>query len=213
MSSWSAPLGQASWPVHREESEAARPVHRERSQAATPVNKSKGQAGRPVLLLTLLLTGCGYRVSGQGDLVPETVKTIAIPAFSNATTRYKLSDRLPESLSREFLTRTRYRVVSNEGAADAVLRGAVLQYSSLPTIFDPETNRASGVELRVMLQISFTERESGKVLYSRPAFEVRERFQISTNPALYYEESEDALNRASQQVARQVVSAILQGAF
>jgi hypothetical protein len=160
----------------------------------------------------LALASCGYRV-GTASLVPDTVKTIAIPAFGNATTRYKLTDRLPESLSREFLTRTRYRVISDESSADAVLRGVVTQYSSLPALFDPETNRASGVELRVMLQVTLTERTSGKVLYTQPAFEVRERYQIASNPAQYYEESEDALGRASRQVARQVVSAILQGAF
>jgi hypothetical protein len=161
-------------------------------------------------LLALGTASCGYHVSGQSDLLPSTVRTIAIPAFSNLSYRYKLTDRLPEAIAREFLTRTRYKVSSREESADAVLRGSVVSYASFPTILDPGTSRAATVELRVMLQLSLVERATGTVVFTRPAFEVRERYQISTDPSRYYEESEDALIRASRQVARNVVTAILE---
>lgn len=161
-------------------------------------------------LAALLLAACGYHVAGRADLVPKNIQTIAIPAFSNITTRYKLTDRLPEAISREFISRTRYHIVSDPGQADAVLRGSVLNYSSYPTIFDPTTGRASGVQLQVVLQVSLVERASGKVLFNRPRMEVRERYQISTDPSVFFEESDAALDRASQQTARQVVSAILE---
>ena len=83
-------------------------------------------------------------MAGRADLVPKNIQAIAIPAFSNVTTRYKLTDRLPEAISREFISRTRYHIVSDPNQADAVLRGAVLSYTSFPTIFDPVTGRASG---------------------------------------------------------------------
>lgn len=167
---------------------------------------------KPALVFAALAfaASCGYHVSGHADALPTAVKTIAVPAFSNATTRYKLTDRMPEAIAREFITRTRYRVVPSEDTADAVLRGTVMNYLVAPTLFDPATSRAATVELRVMLQISLVERTTGKVLFSRPSFEVRERYQISTDPARYFEESDPALQRASQQVARQVVSAILE---
>ena len=162
-----------------------------------------------VLALLAALSSCGYHVGGQADLVPKTVKTIAIPAFSNATIRYKLTDQVPEALAREFISRTKYRVVSSADTADAVLRGSILNYNSFPTILDPATGRASGVELRVTMQVTLTERVTGKVIFSRPAMEIRERYQIATDPALYYEESEDALKRASREVARAVVTDLL----
>lgn len=158
----------------------------------------------------LLACSCGYHVGGRADLLPKTVHTIAVPAFGNVTTRYKLTDRLPEAISRELIGRTRYRVVSDQGAADAVLKGAVVSYTSYPTIFDPITGRAAGVELHVTLQVSLTERATGKILFNRPTFEVRERYEISVDPSQYFEESDTALNRVSQQVARQVVTAILE---
>ena len=60
------------------------------------------------------------------------------------------------------------------------------------------------------LRVSLVERASGKVLFNRPTMDVRERYQISTDPSVFFEESDAALDRASQQTARQVVSAILE---
>jgi Lipopolysaccharide-assembly len=161
-------------------------------------------------LLPLLLVSCGYRFAETDNALPKTIHTVAIPAFTNLTTRYKLTDQLPEVISREFITRTRYRVVSDLNTADAVLRGVVTSYSVYPTIYDPETGRAAFAELRVTLAVTLTERATGKVLFSRPAFDVRDTYQISPDPVQYFEESEPALKRAGQQVARSIVSAVLE---
>src|SRR5205085_5115077 len=96
---------------------------------------------------------CGYHVSGKADLLPKTLHTIAIPAFGNATVRYRLTDRLPEALSREFISRTRYQVIPDANQADAVLRGAVINYVSYPTVFDQRTGRASGLQVSVVMQV------------------------------------------------------------
>ncbi len=163
-----------------------------------------------IAAFVLLASSCGYHAGGRGDLIPKTVHTIAIPAFTNVTTRYKLTDQLPEAITREFISRTRYRIVTDTNSADAILDGAVLTYQSFPTIFDPATGTASAVEVHVVLRLSLRESATGKILYSRPYYEIRERYEISINPAAYFEESDSALARASQQTAQQVVSSILE---
>jgi hypothetical protein len=62
----------------------------------------------------------------------------------------------------------------------------------------------------VGLRLTLRERATGKILYSRPNYEIRERYEISINPSAYFEESDSALARASQQTAQQVVSSILE---
>jgi RNase P/RNase MRP subunit p29 len=161
------------------------------------------------IVLGLGLTSCGYHVANGSDIVPQTVKTIAVPAWSNATTRYKLTDHIPEAVSRELLTRTRYKVVSDANQADAVLRGTVTKYSAYATVVDRDTGRATVVQLYLVMQVSLTERATGKVLFNRPSFEVRGQYEISVDPAQYFDESDAALDRASQQAAQQVVSSIL----
>jgi outer membrane lipopolysaccharide assembly protein LptE/RlpB len=158
----------------------------------------------------LALAGCGYRVGGKAELVPSTVKTIAIPAFRNVTPRYRLTQMLPGAIGREFITRTRYRVVADPNEADAILSGAVTNYMSAPTISDQATGRAAGLQISVFLNLQLVEKGSGKILYSREGLEVRERYEVSVDQRAYFDESDAALERLSRDVARQVVSSILE---
>ena len=163
-----------------------------------------------IISVCLALSSCGYRVSGHSDLLPKTIKTIAIPAFGNATGRYRLTELMPRSLTREFITRTRYQVVADENDADAVLRGAVLNYLFFPTVIDQDTGRSAGVQVLVVLQLTLVENTTGKVLYTQPSLEVRNRYEIAIDPKVYFEESDLALERLSRDVARTVVSSVLE---
>ena len=93
------------------------------------------------MLTSVPLVSCGYHVAGQGDLVPKSIQTIAIPPFANATVQYKLTDRLSEAITREFIARTHYQVIHDAQEADAVLRGSVLNFIAFPILIDPTTGR------------------------------------------------------------------------
>jgi len=155
------------------------------------------------------LSGCGYQVAGKADLLPKNLATIAVPAFQNLTVRYKLADRLPAAVTREFLTRTRYRVVVKPEEADATLQGALVSYQAFPVIFDQRTGRASGIQVVVLLSVTLTDR-AGKVLFTRPQMDFRERYEISVAQDAYFEENEVALERLSRDVARTLVSSVLE---
>ncbi len=163
-----------------------------------------------VFLAALLGAGCGYHVSGHADLLPVGIHTIAVPPFTNNTTRYKLTEQLPEAITQEFITRTRYRVVPDPKDADAVLTGTVVSYSSYPTTLDPATGRASAVQVSVVLDVALRDRATGALLFSQDKTEYRERYEISVNESTYFDESDEAMFRLSRDVARSVVSAILE---
>jgi hypothetical protein len=160
--------------------------------------------------LTIFVVSCGYHVSGHSDLMPKTIQTVCIPAFKNGTSRYKLTDRLAEAISREFIARTKYKIVADPNAADAVLRGTVTNYLANQTTIDTVTGRATAADIHVILSVSFVERATGKTLWSNLNFDARERYEISVDPIAYFEESDAGLNRVAAQVSRQVVSAILE---
>lgn len=166
--------------------------------------------GIAACVAALSLAGCGYRVGAKAELMPRSVRSIAIPAFANVTPRYRLTQMLPGAIGREFITRTRYRVVADPNEADAILEGAVTNYMSAPTIFDQATGRAAGLQIIVFLNIKLVEKSSGKVLYAREGLEVRERYEVSIDQRAYFDESDAALERLSRDVARQVVSTILE---
>jgi len=142
--------------------------------------------------------------------MPKTLKTIAIPSFGNLTTRYKLAERLPAALTREFISRTRYQVVADPNDADALLQGTVVSYNAYPTVFDPATGRAAGVQVIVILQLKMVERATNRVLYQRDTFEARARYEISVDQVAFFDEGSAALDRMALEVSRTVVSSLLE---
>jgi hypothetical protein len=157
-----------------------------------------------------LQPGCGYHVSGHADMMPKTVKTIAIPPFPNGTMRYKLAELLPADLTREFHSRTRYVIVTDASQADAVLTGTVTGYSPYPTVSDPVSGRATAIQVEVMLDLALKERRTGAELYSNKQARFRERYEVALDVKDYFDESGTAIERVSRDVARDVVSAILE---
>ena len=161
------------------------------------------------LLLTVAMGGCGYHVAGTMNSLPKSITTIAVPAFANVTTQYKLSDFLASAVTRELITRTKYRITADPQGADAILTGAVVNFVSYPTIVDNISGRNTAVQAIVTVSVTLRDK-SGAVLYNRPNFEIHERYEISIDPRNYFDESEPAMQRLSRDVARSVVSAVLE---
>lgn len=163
-----------------------------------------------ILCVAAALAGCGYHIAGKADLMPKNIKTIAVPAFANGTPRYKLARLLPAGITQEFISRTKYNIVADPNQADAILKGTLANFVVFPVLSDPATGRATGAEIVVTLQVTLTERATGKVLFSRPSLEFRERYEISTDPQTYFDESGTAIERVARDAARTVVTAILE---
>ena len=157
-----------------------------------------------------LASGCGYHVAGKADLMPKNIKTIAVLPFTNATPRYNLARLLPTNITQEFISRTKYNIVADPSQADAVLKGSLALVNVFQVISDPATGRATGAEIVVTIQVTLTDRLTGKVLFSRPSLEFRERYEISTDPQTYFDESGTAIERVARDAARSVVTAILE---
>jgi hypothetical protein len=149
-------------------------------------------------------------VGGKADLVPKSIQTIAIPTFRSGSTRYKLMDALPQQIGREFIARTRFHVVENPGEADAVLNGTVNAAQAYPAIFDPTSGKATSVQILVVVTIDFLERATGRVLYSRPNMAFRQNYSIAVDPHQFFDESGPAFDRLSRDLARDIVSAIIE---
>jgi len=161
------------------------------------------------LLLALSLAGCGYHTLNSAKALPESIHTIAVTPWANATIQYKLSNRISEAISRELISRTHYTIVADPSKADAVLSGTVVNVLSQATVNDPVLKRSTAGQVTAFLQVRLIAKD-GKMLFNRPNLEFRERYEIATTPGQYFDESEVALDRLSRDAARAVVSAILE---
>jgi hypothetical protein len=180
-----------------------------------------------VLAGSLATAGCGYHVAGHGpDALPKSIHTIAVPAIENDTRTFKIEQRLTAATIHEFLAKTRYKVVSDPNAADAVLTGKVLSLEILPLLFQTPTattqsEQATAMIVNMKCEVTLTERDNDKVLYHTNDFVFRNEYQLATsgqnpnsptqtrgNIEEIFQESDPAFNRMAQDFAARLVSAV-----
>lgn len=167
------------------------------------------------MLLALSSAGCGYALAGRGSFLPEYIRTIGIPPVANATTFLRVEQVLTEKIRAEFIGRGKYVVVSTPAGAHAVLTAAVTGFTVQPVGFT-EQQLASRYLITLTMRVEFTDATTNEVLWSNASLTFREEYDLSTrsNTALegagFLDQERPAFDRIAGDVARTVVSAILE---
>jgi outer membrane lipopolysaccharide assembly protein LptE/RlpB len=163
-----------------------------------------------IVMAVTAITGCGYHVAGKAALVPSDVRTIAVPAFKNLSHQYRIEQMVTAAVKQEFVERTRFRVTSNPAEADAVLKGLITAVKENVLTFDPQTGRATTLQIQVTASVSLEDLHTHKPIYSNQNYDFREEYQISPLNPVLFEEDQPALKRLSQDLARTLVTDILE---
>ena len=154
------------------------------------------------------LGGCGYHVAGKSDSLPREIHVIAVPALENATTSYRIEQKLTAATVHEFLARTAYKVVSNPADGDAVLRGKVVSLEAVPLLFDTTSGRATTMLVTVRCEVTLKQTATDKVLYHADNFMFRSEYEISTDVTSFFGEQDPAVDRLAKDFAQRLVAAV-----
>jgi outer membrane lipopolysaccharide assembly protein LptE/RlpB len=100
--------------------------------------------------LCALAMGCGYTASPA--LLPQHLKTVAIPVFENGTPEVRLEEELTNAVILRFIQDNHLKVV-DEKSANSVIRGRVTQYKNAVFGF---TQQATSNEYRVTVGVEVT---------------------------------------------------------
>jgi outer membrane lipopolysaccharide assembly protein LptE/RlpB len=171
---------------------------------------ASAKTGARMLLLASCgyLAACGYHVAGHTDALPKNIRVIAVPALENATTSYRIEQKLTFATVHEFLAATPYKITSEPSSADAVLRGKVLTLEAVPLLFDTKTGRATTMLVTVRCEVTLTQTETQKILYHTDKFVFRNEYEISTDVKSFFEEQDPALDRLAKDFAQRLVASI-----
>jgi hypothetical protein len=167
-----------------------------------------------VLLAVLVSSSCGYTLAGKGSSLPETIKTIGVPDFTNHTPYYEFGQTLSQRVRTELIGRGRYKVLPQDAGVDAILRVQLNSVSLTPSGFNA-SQQATRYVVTVSLAIQFLQASDGKVLWQNPNQVLREEYQVSSggeisDPATFFGQASNAVQRMSADFARSVVSTILE---
>jgi len=189
-----AHLGPLAWPSRR-------------ARVADP------EPGRRAVLISafcFLAWSCGYHVAGRGARIPPDVKTIAVPAFENQSSRYRIEQLLSAAVTREFLERTKFRIVSDAAGADAVLKGTVKEVRAGVVTFDLQTGRAATLQIQVTAAVALLDLHTHKTIFANNNYIFREEYQVSQTTSELFEEDQPALKRLSRDLAGTLLTDILE---
>lgn len=166
-----------------------------------------------VLAGGLASTSCGYSLAGRGSFLPAYIRTIGVPLFANQTSVYDIERRVTERVRGELIGRGKYKVEPVEAGTDAVLSGEIVAISLAPAAFT-EAQQASRYVLTLVARIEFKDLKSNKVLWSNPAWQFREEYDITNvttvDASAFLGQDTNAVERLAAEFARSVVSAILE---
>jgi hypothetical protein len=158
----------------------------------------------------LLSLACGYHVEGTATRLPADVKTIAVPAFKNASPNFRIEQEITTAVVHELVERTQYRVVPDPANADAVLKGTVTDVRARALTFDLNTGRATTLQVQVTADVRLQDVHSHQVLFSNNKYVFRQEYQVSESASQLFEEDRPALERLSRDLAHTLVTDILE---
>jgi outer membrane lipopolysaccharide assembly protein LptE/RlpB len=181
------------------------------SRNATPSNLHGAFLAAALACVAALLGGCSYHIAGHSANIPSEWRTVAIPAFKNDTTHDRIEQLFTQAVIREFLARTKYRVVQDPANADAVLRGEVLSIDTNPVLFDANTGEVTAMLVTVHTKVQLDDATSQKPVYHNDDMIFRDEYQIPSDPTSFFNEQSPALGRMSRDMASHLVAAILEG--
>jgi hypothetical protein len=164
------------------------------------------------LAMTVGLPGCGYTLSGRGSFLPSYIKVIGVPMFTNSTPVFDVEKRITERVISELIGRGKYKVEPTATGVDALLTGEISSITLAPAAFTTD-RQASRYVFTLTSRIEFRDMKTNKILWSNPAMQFREEFDVTTDvadPNAFFGQDANALERVSSEFARTVVSSILE---
>jgi len=166
-----------------------------------------------LLLLNLLLVGCGYHFRADGEPVGIQLESLAIPLFSSTSSEVGFEADFTKVIRQEFISHGRVPLVPEE-KAQAVLIGKIQEIRADPLTYRSQDFAVGGYtstytvtksrKLRVRLEVQLMDRRSGKVIWREAGMEDQASYSVSGDPLETRHSERQALERLAGRLAKRI---------
>jgi hypothetical protein len=162
----------------------------------------------------LTLPACGYSLAGRGSFLPEYIKVIGVPQFTNRTAIFNLETQMTEKVRAEFIGRGKYKIMPDTQNVDAALIGEISGVNIQPLSLTGQ-QLASRYAITMSARVELRDQRENKVLWENPSLIFRQDYDAQTgqttlDPNAFFGQDQNALDRMTTEFARSIVSAILE---
>jgi len=154
----------------------------------------------------LLAAGCGYTASPA--LLPQHLKTVAIPVFENGTPEVQLEQEITDAVIQRFVRDNHLKIV-DEKSANAVIRGKVTQYRNAVFGFS-STAQANEYRVTIGVEVTFKDLVKNRELWSDQLVKSA-NYYVQDVPGQSAKTELDGRKEAIEKIADEVLSRSVEG--
>jgi hypothetical protein len=122
-----------------------------------------------VFFLILMISGCGYSFSGMNKSAYPAIQSVYVDTFTNRTSEANIDIHFRTAFSNQIVQHGHFKLASNRGEADAILRGSILHLQTAPLAYKTGSLSAED-RITVTIELFFQERMSGQILWANGSF-------------------------------------------
>lgn len=156
-----------------------------------------------LLILFVLVSGCGYHIAGKGGKMPGDLASLDIPVFANATHKTNIEAILTNAFVEEMVTTVK---VGKE--SEGTLQGVIKLYDLTAVSYSKsDVNQ----EYRLSVVLSVTLLKNGAIIWKDDNVSDYEDFVVNTSNVTATKEAEEAaLRKLARDTARIVKERLLE---
>ncbi len=159
-----------------------------------------------VLAGWMLISACGYHLTGTGNTLPAHLKTIAIPVFDNASSEPDIHRNMTNVIRQSFINDGRLKVV-NRSKADLVMKGVLNSYSLQAVSFNTSD---VALEYYVALGVDIDVKDMVKrKQFLKQNFTTKWDFRTTSDVINSEAARQEALNDAYKELGNRLVSIVI----
>jgi len=155
-----------------------------------------------LILLSGLVTACGYRFAGSGAF-PEGVNTIYVEVIENRTSKTGAERIVTNQLIFEFSRRRENSLVSKLDEADAILKGSINSIRT-QTISRVDSEVANEREVTMTVDLKLIKRDGGAVAWAANGLSDREAYDVLDSKIETDRNEEQAIRRLSERISERI---------
>lgn len=159
-----------------------------------------------ILTGLVLISACGYHLTGTQNTLPPHLKTVAIPVFDNTSSEPDIHRNMTNVIRQSFINDGRLKVV-NKGKADLVMKG-VLSYYTLQAVSFNSDDVAQEYYVSLGVDIHVRDMVKRKQLLKQN-FTTKWDFRTSADVINSEAARQVALNDAYKELANRLVSIVI----
>lgn len=164
-----------------------------------------------IVLFFLIASGCGYHFSPAGEHIEKNIQKVFVDNFFNRTSEAYIENYFRDSFIDQFIKKSRFKLVSREDLADAVLRGSINSLVSSHLAYT-KTDMAKENRVTVTIEVVFEERRNKKIIWADRNLSGKEDYMVDgSNPNITDSNRKNALKKLANDVAEKAYRYIMSG--